>query len=250
MRKIDPNQGANLALEVMQHAFANDCFESDMVVSVDTDWRSRPIDIRTTPAIDPVMTWYSDEHLAIVRSDPRGYWCHDAAIVRKRLGQLEVMVCVRSLSGKIIDGQTIHRSPIEGWLWFPGGRNRYDCTPTRDFDPVAPSQGDIVSLLNVLNTETGLIRDDCSGAWNLGVGVSFFPTHDIYKRGEWGVEFVMKTPQLTHNAIYVVEVRSDFVPVGNTIEKIRWITKAEFAGVRHEFCPYMQECLNAIFGKD
>lgn len=236
-----------LALEALGRPFAVDCFESDMIAAVDSQWRERPVNIQAIPSEMPKFKWFTEEEWAAVRQDPRGYWCHDAAIIRDNNGTLEVMVCVRSLTGSIQDGTEIHSTPIEGWLWLPGGRNQNDCSPSREFYPAEPSNADVASLLKVLNRETGLSKNDCIGAWNLGLGKTYFPENDIYKREDCGVEFIMEHPQLTHNAIYIIQVGANFIPEGRSIENLRWISQSDYQQLRTEFCPYMQDCLDAIF---
>lgn len=238
-----------LTLEALARPFAVDCFESDMMAAVDRQWRRRPVNIQAIPDELPKFKWFTDKEWADVRKDPRGYWCHDAAIIRENKGVIEVMVCVRSFTGSSKDGNELHAAPIEGWLWLPGGRNQYDCSSSREFNPADPSDADLASLLNVLNRETGLCKSDCLGAWSLGIGKTYFPENDIYKREEWGVEYVMEHPQLTHNAIYIIQVGSNFLPKGRSIENLRWISYADYQQLRKEFCPYMQDCLDAVFAE-
>jgi len=245
--EVDKSVIHPLVLEALDRPFAVDCFESDMIAAVDPQWRERPVSIQAIPDEMPKFKWFTDEEWATVRKDPRGYWCHDAAIIRENAGTLEVMICVRSLTGQMNEGTEVHATPIEGWLWFPGGRNQNDCSPSREFNPAEPSGSDLASLLKVLNRETGLTKNDCIGAWNLGLGKTFFPALDIYSREDWGVEFAMEHPQLTHNAIYVLQVSSRFMPEGRSIEGIRWISQTDYQDLRAEFCPYMQDCLDAIF---
>ena len=236
-----------LVIESIDRPFGVECFESQLKTAVGPDWKERSIDVRRIPDTIPEFEWLTDEQWREVRRNPLGYLCHDAALIREKNETLEVMVCVRSLTGRIEGGLQVHATPIEGWLWFPGGRNQNDCSPTREFDAASLSERDLASLMKVLNRETGIVKGDCISLWNLGIGKTFFPRKDIYVREPWGVEFAMEEPQVTHNAIYVLQVDDNFIPVGRSIEGIRWITHKDYMELRSEFCPYMQECLDAIF---
>jgi hypothetical protein len=218
-----------------------------MEVKVDSDWLKRPINLNLGYNQNENFRWYTKEEWSNIRQDPRGYWCHDAALIREINGSFEVMICVRSLTGQIKDGFEVHSTPIEGWLWFPGGRNLNNCLPSPDFDPANPSDLDIKSLLTVLSRETGLSKEDCIAAWNLGRGKAFYPSDDIYWRNDYGIEFTMEHPQFTHSAIYVVQVDNDFLPKGKSVENVTWITEKDYQNMKSEFCSYMQDCLNSLF---
>ena len=245
--ELNSSKAELLVLDCQQRPFATECLNAVMTASVDAKWNERLISLDNLPNEMPTFRWYNDEEWAHVRDNPQGYWCHDAALLRRSDAGLEVMVCVRSLTGSRSNSVEVHSSPIEGWLWFPGGRNKYDCSPTREFNPAAPTPNDLASLLDVLRVETKLQRSDCLSAWNLGVGKTFFPEVDIYRRTEWGVEFQMRNPQRTHNAIYVVEVVAEFTPICRGVEHPIWISQTDFIKLKQEFCPYMQQCLSAIF---